>query len=96
MCQKILPKWVSNWLIVQLKQRTTLHVKYKFMLNKNLLVVFTNNFLVFFFENLQNGANWMGSMDTELKKKIKTYGKLDYLQIACLCVWSHAFTIFSW
>lgn len=28
----------------------------------------------------------MGSMDTELKKKIKTYGKLDYLQIACLCV----------
>lgn len=57
------------------------------MLNKNLLVVFTNNFLVFFFfENLQNGANWMGSMDTEFKKKIKTYGKLDYLQIACLCV----------
>lgn len=57
------------------------------MLNKNLLVVFTNNFLVFFFfENLQNGANWIGSMDTELKKKIKTYGKLDYLQIACLCV----------
>lgn len=34
------------------------------ILNKNLLVVFTNNFHIYF-ENLQNGANWMGSMDTE-------------------------------
>lgn len=45
------------------------------MLNKNLLVVFTNNFQFFFFENLQNGANWMGSMDTELKKKNKDIWK---------------------